>query len=304
MNFEHISVLKEEAISFLQLKSDGIYVDATLGQGGHSLAILNHLKDGFLYSFDQDFSACCNMQTRISSEMPIEIIHSNFVNLKEELAKRNVFQIDGILFDLGLSSEQIDDPQRGFSYLQNVSLDMRFDTTTQTTTAQDIVNDYSFEKLKKIFKLYGEEKKAALIAQEIINRRPLHMSHDLVAITDIFYRYHKGHSAKKIFQALRIEVNQELEVLQKVLSQSLNLLKKEGRMVVISFHSLEDRIVKHFFKKNSILEIPQKLPIKQFEYPLPPLSILTKRAILPSADEMKHNSRSISAKLRVAIKNF
>ncbi|WP_349401862.1 16S rRNA (cytosine(1402)-N(4))-methyltransferase [Candidatus Phytoplasma solani] len=303
MDFKHISVLKKEVISFLNIKPNGVYVDATLGQGGHTLAIVKQLQNGFLYSFDQDLKACYNMKKQIQPHFPIEIIHSNFVNLKVELAKRGVFQLDGILFDLGLSSCQVDDPKRGFSYLQNVLLDMRFDTRKKTT-AQDIVNLYSFDKLKNIFKTYGEEKKASLIAKEIIKRRPLKKSYDLIAITDMFYRYHKGHSAKKIFQALRIEVNQELEVLKKALMQSLDLLKKEGRIVVISFHSLEDRIVKHFFKKNSIWEIPKKLPIVKLNYPATPLRIITKKALVPSEEEKKNNSRSISAKLRVAVKNI
>ncbi|AGL90714.1 16S rRNA (cytosine(1402)-N(4))-methyltransferase RsmH [Candidatus Phytoplasma australiense] len=303
MTLRHISVLKEEAISFLNINPNGVYVDATLGQGGHTLSILNHLQDGFLYSFDQDLKACSDIQKKLNPNWPIEIIHSNFSNLKLELAKRNVFQLDGILFDLGISSCQIDDPQRGFSYLHNAPLDMRFDNR-QKLTAQEIVNFYSFEKLKNIFHIYGEEKKAALIAKQIIKNRPLKTSYDLVAITDMFYKYHKGHSAKKIFQALRIEVNQELEVLKQALSQSLELLKKDGSIVVISFHSLEDRIVKHFFKKNSVFEFPKKLPIMSVDYPQPALRIITKKPCIPSEVEMKNNPRSISAKLRAAVKNI
>ncbi|MBP5835806.1 16S rRNA (cytosine(1402)-N(4))-methyltransferase RsmH [Candidatus Phytoplasma meliae] len=301
MIFKHISVLKKEAIAFLNINPNGLYVDATLGQGGHSLEIIKYLKNGFLYSFDQDLTACKQAYKNISPHFPINIIHSNFSYLKDKLAEKNVFQIDGILLDLGLSSCQIDNPQRGFSYLYDVPLDMRMNQQ-QKLTAKDIVNNYSFQKLKNIFWFYGEEPKASYIAKEIIKRRPLHTSYDVVAITDLFYRYHKGHSAKKIFQALRIEVNQELESLKKVLTQSLDLLKKHGRIVVISFHSLEDRIVKRFFKKNSIVDLPQKLPIVNF--PCSPLKLITKKVFVPSQNEMQQNPRSISAKLRVAEKTF
>ncbi|PWV43681.1 16S rRNA (cytosine(1402)-N(4))-methyltransferase RsmH [Chrysanthemum yellows phytoplasma] len=299
-HFNHISVLKQEAIDFLKIKPEGIYVDATLGQCGHTIEIANLLQQGFLYSFDQDVEACTNAKKILPPHLPIEIIHSNFSHLKTQLAQRNVFQLDGILFDLGLSSCQIDNPQRGFSYLHNTPLDMRMNVN-QTITAQYILNNYSFVQLKNIFKVYGEVKNAVLVALEIIKQRPLCTSYDLVAITDRFCNRQKGHSAKKIFQALRIEVNQELESLKQALEQSLDLLKPNARIVVISFHSLEDRIVKHFFKKHSTFVLPKKLPI--IIMPQTPLSIITKKAFLPSEEEMQNNSRSISAKLRVAVKN-
>jgi 16S rRNA (cytosine1402-N4)-methyltransferase len=300
-HFNHISVLKQEAIYFLNIKPEGIYVDATLGQCGHTIEIANILQQGFLYSFDQDIEACKSAKKALPPHLPIEIIHSNFANLKDQLAQRNIFQLDGILFDLGLSSCQIDNLQRGFSYLHNAPLDMRMNTC-QTITAQHILNTYSFSQLKDIFKFYGEVPNASLIASEIIKKRPLHTSYDLVSITDRFCNRQKGHSAKKIFQSLRIEVNQELESLKKALEQSLDLLKSDARIVVISFHSLEDRIVKHFFKKHSTFILPKKMPITIM--PKTSLSIITKKAFLPSESEMKNNSRSISAKLRAAVKNF
>lgn len=298
---KHISVLSKEILLYLNIKSSGIYVDATLGGGGHSKLILEKLDKGFLYAFDHDLFALQQAQKIFLNHPRIELIHSNFVFLQKQLHQRGIFAIDGIIFDLGLSSFQIDDKKRGFSYLSDDFLDMRMDQR-QTITAHTIINNYSYTALKKIFFKYGQEKKSSLIAAEIIRRRPLNTTSDLVKITDKFHYYKKGHSAKKVFQALRIEVNQELSSLANVLEQSLNLLKKGASILVISFHSLEDQLVKHFFRKHSFNQIPHKLPF--FNLTPNALKIVNKKVITPTLEELSINSRSHSAKLRVAIKNY
>jgi 16S rRNA (cytosine1402-N4)-methyltransferase len=305
--FKHIPVLNKEIIEYLNINPKGIYVDATLGGGGHSESILNKLNEGYLYSFDRDLYAIQKCKKKFENKKQIFLIHNNFSFLKEELSKRNISSIDGIVFDLGLSSFQIEDNTRGFSYLQNSLLDMRMDIK-QKIDASYIVNNYSFSELKKIFLFYGEEPKSGLIAREIIKRRPLTNTLELVAITDKFYPLYmkkkRGHSAKRIFQSLRMEVNQELKCLEEALQQSLDLLKPNGRIVVISFHSLEDRLVKKFFKNNIQSKIHPKLPFLEKDIPLTPLSLVNKKIIYPSEEEIESNPRSRSAKLRVAVKNF
>ncbi|WP_341266594.1 16S rRNA (cytosine(1402)-N(4))-methyltransferase RsmH [Candidatus Phytoplasma fraxini] len=304
---KHVPVLNKEIIEYLNINPQGIYVDANLGDGGHSESILNQIHEGFLYSFDWDYLAIEKCQKKFKNRKQICLIHNNFAYLKKELLERNISAIDGIVFDLGLSSSQIEDDNRGFSYLRDSFLDMRIDTQ-QKINAAYIVNTYSFLDLKKIFFLYGEEPKASLISREIIKRRPLRNTLELVSITDKFYPAYmnkkRGHSAKRIFQALRIEVNQELKNLEEALNQSLQLLNPNGRILVISFHSIEDRIVKHFFKKNSQCQIHPKIPILEEQLPPNPLRIINKKIIYPSKEEIKLNSRSASAKLRVASKNF
>jgi 16S rRNA (cytosine1402-N4)-methyltransferase len=305
--FKHIPVLNKEIIEYLNINPKGIYVDATLGGGGHSESILNKLNEGYLYSFDRDLYAIQKCKKKFENKKQIFLIHNNFSFLKEELSKRNISLIDGIVFDLGLSSFQIEDNTRGFSYLQNSLLDMRMDIK-QKIDASYIVNNYSFSELKKIFLFYGEEPKSGLIAREIIKRRPLTNTLELVAITDKFYPLYmkkkRGHSAKRIFQSLRMEVNQELKCLEEALQQSLDLLKPNGRIVVISFHSLEDRLVKKFFKNNIQSKIHPKLPFLEKDIPPTPLSLVNKKIIYPSEEEIESNPRSRSAKLRVAVKNF
>lgn len=305
--FKHIPVLNKEIIEYLNINPKGIYVDATLGGGGHSESILNKLNEGYLYSFDRDLYAIQKCKKKFENKKQIFLIHNNFSFLKEELSKRNISSIDGIVFDLGLSSFQIEDNTRGFSYLQNSLLDMRMDIK-QKIDASYIVNNYSFSELKKIFLFYGEEPKSGLIAREIIKRRPLINTLELVAITDKFYPLYmkkkRGHSAKRIFQSLRMEVNQELKCLEESLQQSLDLLKPNGRIVVISFHSLEDRLVKKFFKNNIQSKIHPKLPFLEKDIPPTPLSLVNKKIIYPSEEEIESNPRSRSAKLRVAVKNF
>ncbi|TVY12361.1 16S rRNA (cytosine(1402)-N(4))-methyltransferase RsmH [Candidatus Phytoplasma pini] len=304
---KHSPVLTSEVIKYLNIQNKGIYVDATLGGGGHSYAILQHISQGLLLSFDQDFFSIQYCSKRFSQTKNIILIHKNFVFLKEELNKRNIFAINGIVFDLGLSSFQIDDKKRGFSYLHDDVLDMRMNRD-EKKTALTILNTYNLEELKKIFFLYGEEPKAALIAREIIKKRPIYTTLELVRIIDkfynSFYNKKKGHNAKRVFQALRIETNQELRCLKKGLQQSLTLLKKNGRIVVVSFNSLEDRIVKRFFKQNSECNFLPRIPILKSDLPPNYFNILTKKVIRPNDKEIILNPRSRSAKLRAAIKKI
>lgn len=296
---KHISVLLHESIEGLNIKPDGIYVDATLGGGGHSLEILKKLTTGHLYAFDQDDFALKKANERLIDFDQKTLIKSNFAMMKEKLNALGVEKVDGILFDLGLSSFQIDDASRGFSYLQNNMLDMRMNKDA-TLTAKEIVNTYDRQKLTDLFRMYGEENNAWKIAGMIIERRPIETTHELVEITDIANRGIKGHSAKRVFQALRIEVNKELDVLEKALNSALELLNIGGRLSIITFQSLEDRMVKQFYKKHSEDKHPKHIDIRNL--PKPPLKIINRKPILPSENELKNNSRSRSAKLRVAEK--
>lgn len=296
---KHITVLLNEAIEQLNIKEDGIYVDATLGGAGHSIEILKKLTTGHLYAFDQDLYAINTANEKLKQYKNKTIIHSNFANLKSELEKLNVKKIDGILFDLGMSSFQIDDESRGFSYLKDAKLDMRMNQN-QTKTAEEIVNTYSKDQLAEIFFKYGDEENGFKIANEIIRRRPIKNTLELVDICDKINRNRKGHSAKKVFQALRIEVNNEMIVLEKVLDDLIPMLNEKARIVAITFHSLEDRIIKHFFKIHSSLNVPKKLPL--INIPKPPLKLITRKPIYPSKEELLENSRSRSAKMRVAEK--
>jgi 16S rRNA (cytosine1402-N4)-methyltransferase len=291
---KHETVLKEEAIHYLNIKSNGIYVDGTLGGAGHAIEILKRLEKGFLYAFDQDDFAISFAKERLKDYSNYEIIKSNFKHLKSKLREKGIEKIDGLLLDLGLSSFQIDDETRGFTYLKDTTLDMRMDQS-QDMTAETILNTYSLDELAKIFFVYGEEKNAFKIARRIIENRPMKTTMDLVKITDIVNRNEKGHSAKRVFQALRIAVNDELRVLEDVLKDAVDLLSPDGRLVVITFHSLEDRIVKHFFKEESTVNVPKNLPIKPIESDL---EILTRKPIYPTDEEYERNSRSKSAKLR------
>lgn len=297
---KHYSVLLKESIEALNLKENGIYVDATLGGGGHSEAILLALSGGHLYGFDQDQYALKTAKERLAKYPNFTAIESNFEFIQEELLKRGITEIDGVVMDLGMSSFQIDDATRGFSYMQDAKLDMRMNQN-QTKTAYDIVNFASFEELVYIFEVYGEEDFARPIAKKIIELRPLETTFDLVKITDMYKFKSKSHSAKQVFQALRIATNDELGVLERTLPKLLKILKPGGVLSIITFHSLEDRIVKHFFKTHSEVQIPKGIPM--LNLPTPPLKLYSKKPILPSEQELLENSRSNSAKLRAAIKN-
>lgn len=302
----HYSVLLNEAIDSLNIDENGIYVDATLGYGGHSSLILSKLNKGFLYSFDQDIDAINYSNDRLSKiSNSYEIIKSNFVNLKEELKKKNIDKINGIIFDLGVSSPQLDEKDRGFSYHQDSRLDMRMDKDNPFS-AYEVVNNYSKNDLIKIFRDYGEEKFAVSIANNILKYREKKNIETTLELVDIIKLSvpervkREKNPAKKVFQAIRIEVNNELDVLSKALEDAISILKPGGRVVVITFHSLEDRIVKNVFKKYS--EVPKDLkmlPFVPLEYQ-PILKLINKDVILPSKKELEENRRSRSAKMRIA----
>ena len=301
----HKTVLLNEAIDNLNIKEDGMYVDATMGYAGHSSNILKRIKKGFLFAFDNDSEAikyADELLSKIGNNY--QIFHTNFVNMKETLAKQNINRVDGILFDLGFSSPQIDDESRGFSFMSDSRLDMRMNQD-QSLDAQKIVNDYSYEELVDIFFSYGEEKMSKVIAKKIIEKRKVKPIYSTLELVDIIKSatganyFYKNHPERKIFQAIRIEVNNELSVLESVLPEAINLLNKGGRICVITFHSLEDKIVKKIFKKYSeVDEVVKGLPQIPDEYK-PLIKIVNKKVILPSQKELEENSRSASAKLRV-----
>lgn len=304
---KHISVLLDEGIAGLNIKADGIYVDATLGGGGHSSEILKRLTTGHLYAFDQDDFAINKAKDRLSAiNDNFTIIKSNFVNLKDELNKLGIDKIDGIIYDLGVSSFQFDDPERGFSYKYDAFLDMRMDQTA-SLTAHNIVNNYPFEELGKIFAKYGEDPFAFKIAKKICDERTKREINTTLELVDVIKSAlpqkilnKKGHPAKQVFQALRIAVNDELQVFEKSLLQAIDLLNVGGRCAVITFHSLEDRICKHTFKEYSEIKVPKGLPIVITE--VAPLKLITKNPIFPTEEELNNNNRAHSAKLRVAEK--
>ena len=298
----HESVLLTESIKYLKLNKSSIIVDCTLGYGGHSSNILKQIPNGFLYAFDQDKEAIKYADNRLKQiNNNYEIINTNFVNLKEEITKR-IDKVDGILFDLGVSSPQLDEAERGFSFHKEAKLDMRMDQN-QTLSAYDVVNTYDINKLTKIIQTYGEEKYAKSIASGIIKARNIKPIETTIELTEIIkqnvpekYR-NKSHPARKTFQAIRIEVNDELNVFKKALESALEIIKPGGVICVITFHSLEDKICKQIFKKVS--ELPkelQNLPVvpKQYE---PKYKIIAN--IKPSNNEIKNNKRARSARLRV-----
>lgn len=298
----HKSVLLNETIENLNIRPDGIYVDCTLGYGGHSEQILKRLTTGHLYAFEQDSEAISHSQERLKEyKDKLDIIKSNFVNLKSELESRGITSVDGIIFDLGFSSPQIDDPKRGFSFMKDAKLDMRMDRE-QRLSAYEVVNNYKQEELTEIFYKYAEEKYSRVIAKNIVASRPISRTLELVDVIkqSVPVRYAlTRHPERVIFQALRIEVNQELKVLESVLPDAIDMLNKGGRICVITFHSLEDRIVKQTFKVNSEIDsLVKGLPVIPDEYK-PKIKLINKKPILPSDEECMENSRSKSAKLRV-----
>ena len=302
---KHYSVLLEESISLLNLTEESVIVDCTLGYGGHSSNILTRIKRGYLFAFDQDSEAIRHSTERLKAiGTNFTIIKSNFVNLKEELEKRNVKEVNGFIFDLGVSSPQLDKKERGFSYHEDARLDMRMDQDNQLS-AYEVVNNYTKEQLTDIFFKYGEDKFARNIAKKIVEYReekPIETTLELVEIikSAVPMKFRKDkHPARQIFQAIRIEVNHELDVIEPALEQALSMLKVGGRVVVITFHSLEDRIVKNFFKeKCAIDQMLQGMPNIPDEY-LPDYKLVNTKAIIPNDKELSENTRSRSAKLRV-----
>lgn len=308
--FEHDSVLEQEVIEGLKIKPDGVYVDGTLGAGGHSEQIVKQLGDqGRLIAFDQDINALNAARERLAPfGEKVVFIHSNFRFLQEKLTERNISQIDGFLFDLGVSSPQLDHAERGFSYHQDAPLDMRMDQT-QELSAYHVVNDWSYQDLVKIFFKYGEEKFSKQIARKIEATRevePIKTTAQLVEVIKeaipAAARRKGGHPGKRVFQAIRIAVNDELQAFYDVLHQAAQLVNVEGRIAVITFHSLEDRICKQAFKKWSTMPpLPRNLPVvpKDSE---PPFKLITKKPLVASDDELERNRRSRSAKLRIVEK--
>jgi len=305
MEYNHIPVMLNEVITGLNIKEDGIYVDCTMGGAGHSQEILKRLTTGHLYCFDQDDYAIARGNEVLKKVgLNYTIIKSNFVNIKEELEKYNVTEVDGILYDLGVSSFQFDIGERGFSYNKDALLDMRMDQS-QYLKAYDIVNYYSYDELKKIFYEYGEEKFSANIARKIVEKRtqkPIETTFELVEIIKeaipAFARRKGGHPAKQVFQALRIAVNDELNVLKRSLNDALSILKAHGRVVVISFHSLEDRICKQLFKEKVEVKLPRGLPVKDSDI-IKNYQLVNNKVITPSEEELRYNNRAHSAKLRI-----
>lgn len=302
---KHISVLLEESVNALDLKEDSVVVDGTLGYAGHSSEILKRIKSGSLFAFDQDSEAIKFSTDRLNKiGTNFTIIKSNFVHLKEKLNELGITKVDAVLFDLGVSSPQLDDADRGFSYHQDAKLDMRMDQE-QEFSAYDVVNSYSKEELTRIFTEYGESKFARNIAKKIVEYREnkkiettLELAEIIKTAVPMKFRIDK-HPAKQIFQAIRIEVNHELDVIPIALNDALSMLNIGGRVAVITFHSLEDRIVKKLFKKYSDIDPKLKgLPNIPDEY-LPDYKLVVNKAILPTEEELENNNRARSAKLRV-----
>ena len=303
-NDYHIPVLYYETLDNLVINPDGIYIDCTLGGGSHSEGILERLSDkGLLISIDQDTNAIAYSKKRLEKfGSKWKVFKGNFENIDTIAYMAGVDKVDGILMDIGVSSKQLDDPDRGFSYRYDAKLDMRMNTD-QKISAYDIVNTYSEEQLSKIIFEYGEERHARKIAKLIVEERkssPIEKTSDLIALIKRAYPERASkHPAKKTFQAIRIEVNRELEVLENAMSKAVELLKVGGRLAIITFHSLEDRIVKNKFKDlATACKCPKDIPIcvcggvKKFE-------IITKKPIIPIEDELKNNNRAHSSKLRI-----
>lgn len=301
----HISVLLKESIDSLNIKEDGIYVDCTLGYAGHSSEILKRIKKGRLVAFDQDQEAITASTKKLEAiGKNFTIIKSNFVNLKEKLEELGITEVDGILFDLGVSSPQLDEQERGFSYHQNAKLDMRMDRDSDFS-AYDVVNTYGEKELSRILFQFGEEKYANSVARNIVKARsvkPIGTTFELVDIIKSSMpekAKRDKHPARKTFQAIRIEVNHELDILEKSMRDALSMLKVGGILSVITFHSLEDRIVKNVFKDlTEINPLVKGMPNIPSEY-LPNYELVNHKAIVPSDVELEENNRSRSSKLRV-----
>lgn len=310
--FRHTTVLLHETVDMLEIKPNGVYVDCTLGGAGHSEYLLSQLSEtGHLYAFDQDQTAIENAKIKLAPYLKknmVTFVKGNFRELKAALSSLDVHQVDGILYDLGVSSPQLDEAERGFSYHQDAVLDMRMDQTAYLT-AKTVVNEYSYHDLVKIFYRYGEEKFSKQIARAIEKKRADHEIQTTGELVEIIKevipapaRRKGGHPAKRVFQAIRIAVNDELGAIEESLQQAIEILKIDGRVSVITFHSLEDRLVKTIFKEYSTAkDTPPGLPIIPEEFQ-PTLKLVTRKPMIPSESEIEENRRARSAKLRVAEK--
>lgn len=304
---KHYSVLLEESIEGLHIREDGIYVDGTLGRGGHSSEILKRIPKGHLYAFDRDETAIAESRVRLEAIADnFTLIHANFSQMREKLAAYGITEVDGMLFDLGVSSPQFDEASRGFSYRFDAPLDMRMDQS-QTLDAYEVVNHWDYHQLLEIFYKYGEDKFSKQIARKIEKRReekPIETTLELVDVIKSALPSKvlnaKGHPAKKIFQAIRIAVNDELGELAMLLDEALDMLAVNGRLCVISFHSLEDRMVKEaFVKASSVPQIDKRIPMLPKDMPIPPYRLVSKKPISAGHEELEENNRSHSAKLRI-----
>ncbi|MEW4354515.1 16S rRNA (cytosine(1402)-N(4))-methyltransferase RsmH [Streptococcus pneumoniae] len=309
--FHHVTVLLHETIDQLAVKPDGIYVDATLGGAGHSEYLLSQLSEkGHLYAFDQDETAILNAQKRLAPYIEkgmVTFIKDNFRHLKARLQEQGVEEIDGICYDLGVSSPQLDERERGFSYKKDAPLDMRMDQTA-SLTAYEVVNRYDYHDLVRIFFKYGEDKFSKQIArkiEQVRSEKPIETTTELAEVIKSAKPAKelkkKGHPAKQIFQAIRIEVNDELGAADDSIQQAIDLLALDGRISVITFHSLEDRLTKQLFKEASTVDVPKGLPFIPDDLK-PKLELVNRKPILPSEAELAANNRAHSAKLRVAKK--
>ncbi|MCK1977258.1 16S rRNA (cytosine(1402)-N(4))-methyltransferase RsmH [Jeotgalicoccus huakuii] len=306
--FNHTSVLLKETVDGLNIKPDGIYVDATLGGGGHTAYLMSQLDTGHIYAFDQDITAIENASKKFEGSNKVTLIHTNFENLTSALKEYGVTTVDGILYDLGVSSPQLDVTERGFSHSKTARLDMRMDQS-QDLDAYEIVNHYSYQELVSIFFRYGEEKFSKKIAREIERLREIQPIETTTELSEIIksqipakFRRTGGHPAKRIFQALRIAVNDELGVFERSLEQAIDLLKKGGRVSVITFHSLEDRICKQMFVEyEKGPELPKNMPIIPEGY-VPSLKRVNRKPITAQGEGLENNPRARSAKLRIAEK--
>ncbi|MHC5533539.1 16S rRNA (cytosine(1402)-N(4))-methyltransferase RsmH [Priestia megaterium] len=308
--FNHTTVLLKEAAEGLNIKPDGVYVDCTLGGAGHSEYIVKQLSEkGKLIAFDQDDVALANAKEKLAPYLDrVILIKSNFRYLKEQLMEHGIEEVDGVLFDLGVSSPQLDTPERGFSFHHEAPLDMRMDQNSMFS-AYNVVNEWPYEKLVKIFFQYGEEKFSKQIARKIEAYRESKPIETTLELVDLIKdgipapaRRTGGHPAKRIFQAIRIAVNDELQVFEDAIEQAMDVIKKGGRVSVITFHSLEDRICKVAFKNASTVpQLPHGLPIIPEEFK-PKMKVITRKPILPSEEEIEENKRARSAKLRIVEK--
>ena len=297
---KHVSVLLHETVDSLNVKPDGIYVDGTLGRAGHAKYLISKLTTGHLYAFDKDEQALKESRENLKDVLDkATLIHADFSRMKEELHARGVEKVDGIMMDLGVSSPQFDDSQRGFSYRFDARLDMRMNQE-QDLDAEKVVNTYSEQELTRILKEYGEERYAYAIAKAIVKKRTFELVDVIKSALPAKELRKKGHPAKQTFQAIRIEVNNELGALQKGIEEALDLLDVNGRCAIITFHSLEDRIVKNTFKDYSSAPfVEPRIPLKVEQMEQASFQLINRKPILATQEELDENHRSHSAKLRV-----